>query len=112
MNRIAAILCLVLLPMTAGAQNFDKRVLRYVDGDRNGEVPVAEFLNKMKPLFAELDANGNGRLEWEEARVTVTRDLFDQADTTGNGSIDKREFTDQVLRDFVRADLNADRVLK
>ena len=112
MTRILALLCLVLLPAAAGAQDIDRRVLRYVDVDRNGEVRVAEFLTKMKELFTVLDVNGNERLEWEEARVTVTRDLFDQADTTGNGWIDKREFTDQVLRDFVKADLNSDRVLK
>ena len=74
-------------------------------------VTVEEFVAGIDRLFVPLDANGNGRIEWSEAEVTVTRDVFDAADTNANGSLSKGEFDAQLRKDFQTADRDGDGVL-
>lgn len=100
-----------LLGTAAVAQTMPGSALNYIDSNADSNVTVEEFVAGIDRLFVPLDANGNGRIEWSEAEVTVTRDVFDAADTNANGSLSKGEFDAQLRKDFQTADRDGDGVL-
>lgn len=42
--------------------------------------------------FTTLDANGNGQIDWSEAKNDIPRTVFKSADSNGDGALSKSEY--------------------
>ena len=77
-----------------------KRFGRY-DKDRNGQVSRDEYLASRRKAYAKLDANGDGRLTFEEwAGKTLTK--FAIADRDRSGAMSPVEFTTTATKRSTR----------
>jgi len=109
MKKIALVSAMLAsIGTMAMAQTMPGASLSLVDGNGDNVVTIEEYVAGVGKLFGPLDANGNGRIEWSEAEVTMTRGVFDGADTNGNGAISRSEFDAELRKEFEFADKNGD----
>ncbi len=112
MTRFAMASVLLTFSMTAAqAGSMPGTALVVVDGNGDDIVTMQEYVSGVGKLFAPLDANSNGRIEWSEAEVTMSRELFDGSDTDGNGVLSRSEFDAELRKEFNFADKDGDGVL-
>jgi hypothetical protein len=95
----------------AMADSMPAETLTFLDENADAIVTIDEYVSGLGKLYGLLDANGNGRIEWSEAEVTMSRDLFDAADTDGNAVMTKGEYDARLRKDFAAADKDGDGVL-
>ncbi|MDK3072007.1 hypothetical protein QO034_02695 [Sedimentitalea sp. JM2-8] len=106
---VSAVLAATGTALTAGSMPGSS--LGLVDGNADNVVTIEEYVTGVGQLFGPLDANGNGRIEWSEAEVTMTRGVFDGADTNGDGVISRSEFDAELRKEFRFADKDGDGIL-
>ncbi|SOB87573.1 EF hand [Sphingomonas guangdongensis] len=90
------------LPEAAALTREQRRFNRY-DKDRDAAIAREEYLQSRRKAYAKLDANGDGRLSFDEwAAKTVAK--FTTADRDRSGSLTAAEFaTTAVKRSPARA---------
>jgi len=116
-NSLALALALSLsAPFAVMAQNgqlaFTQEHFHHLDVDKDGKVTQAEYRQFMEGAFSKLDTDGNGQLSSAEAGEVLSAEQFASVDADGNGQLSRQEFLDQAMRDFQRADNNADGSLR
>jgi len=75
----------------------EKRFDRY-DKDRDQSITAEEYLASRRKAYAKLDANGDGRLSFDEWAKRTT-DKFDKADADRSNALSRTEFaTTKVVR--------------
>jgi hypothetical protein len=79
----------------------EKRFDRY-DKDRNGAITREEYLASRRKAYAKLDANGDGRLSFEEW-ATKTATKFSGADRDRSGAMSRVEFATTAVKRKPRA---------
>lgn len=112
---LALAMCLSA-PLAAMAQNaqlpFTQEHFNELDINKDGEVTEFEYRQFMEAAFNNLDTDRNRRLSRAEASKVLTAEQFASVDTDRNGEIGPDEFMNQAMRDFRRADHNADGSLR
>ncbi|HEX8302336.1 EF-hand domain-containing protein [Sphingomonas sp.] len=77
-------------PKASAKTREQKRFDRY-DKDRNDAITREEYLLSRRKAFAKLDANGDGKLAFEEWAIKTT-DKFGGADKDKSGALTRAEF--------------------
>ena len=77
-------------PKASAKTREEKRFNRY-DKDRNEAISADEYLMPRRKAFAKLDANGDGRLAFEEWAARTTG-KFGEADKDKSGTLTRAEF--------------------
>lgn len=96
---------------SAAAQTMPVAALEFLDVDDDVQVTREEMIRQMDLLYAPMDSDGNGQLEFAEVESFMLREIFDDADDDGNGKLSQSEYRDQVIEDFSAADLDGDGAL-
>ncbi|MBE1282003.1 MAG: hypothetical protein GJ676_01705 [Rhodobacteraceae bacterium] len=93
------------------ADQMPGEALTLLDGNGDTQISYEEFSASMGAMFAQMDANKSGQIDFSEVETFMTRDLFDGADANGNGRLSRAEYDAQIRKDFDAADTDADGVL-
>mmetsp|Transcript_34243 Transcript_34243/g.67425 ORF Transcript_34243/g.67425 Transcript_34243/m.67425 type:complete len:181 (+) Transcript_34243:103-645(+) len=78
----------------AGDEPFPEPNTEEADADASPE-DLEQLIDKKQSedLRAKADANGDGKIDWEEAQALgISKEDFDKMDTNGDGGIDKAEW--------------------
>lgn len=108
---LLSIVLLTAFSNAAISQSMPEAALKFLDQDQDLVVTREDMSQQMDLLFDPMDANGNGRLEFNEVESFMSRGVFDDADSNANGTVSKSEYREQVLEDFEAADVDGDGVL-
>ncbi len=108
---IRAVLALTLLGLVAlsGAAMADPGFAR-ADANGDGKIDFEEFRSHMVNTFYRADRNRDGALKGDELKVLNANRIPD-ADRNGDGRLDLKEFLNTTSADFRAADKNRNHVL-
>jgi Ca2+-binding EF-hand superfamily protein len=91
--------------------NIAKAAFEETDTNKDGEIDLCEFHERIVEVFYNADTNKDGFLSPEEySRLPFSGD-FKDADLHGNGRISLHDFVAVRYRQFVKADRNQDGAL-
>ncbi len=94
---------------TSGAVVADPGFAR-ADANGDGKIDYEEFRSHMVNTFYRADRNRDGMLKGEELGV-LNSDRITDADRNGDGGLNLKEFLNTTSADFRAADKNRDHVL-
>ncbi|MFH1080609.1 MAG: EF-hand domain-containing protein [Pseudomonadota bacterium] len=107
---IAIAMILVLTGPVSGAEKtFDA-----LDKDKDGRISQREYLDAAAKTFNKLDKDGSGHLDGKELKALSEADRKDwlaEMDKNGDGRIDRNEFQTEALKRFSTADADENRYL-
>ncbi len=103
-HAISAALAGLVTTASAHADSMPGSALVMMDDDLNATVTYQEFADEMTEMFALMDADKSGQLEFGEVESFMPRAIFDGADADGNGRISRQEYAAQTRADFEAAD--------
>ncbi len=85
-----------------------KAAFAETDKNRDGEIDVGEFHDRLVEIFYSADANKDGFLTVEEFSQLPYPEGFKQVDENGDGRVSLKEFVHVRMRQFGAADTNHD----
>jgi len=92
-----------------GGAGYDPRAaFAETDVNKDGEVDIGEFHERIVEVFYGADTNKDGYLEVDELERLPLSESVDKADRNGDGKVDLHEFVRIRVHQFLDADGNDD----